>query len=197
MKDGTCVVDGCTRTKLRARGLCSAHYKRLMTHGDVRADVPVQESQRKPCAVAGCKAMCLARNLCNVHYQRVRLYGDALAHVPAQRKRTVAQRGGVCAAAGCELHARGVHGLCQSHANAWRKYGDAGLRIRERIDAGCLCDNPGCSNPATDVDHCHHTGAVRHALCHSCNWALGLLNENRERISGLASLLAAEPVQAG
>ena len=32
------------------------------------------------------------------------------------------------------------------------------------------------------VDHCHKTGKVRGVLCHSCNLALGLLEESIDRV---------------
>lgn len=40
-----------------------------------------------------------------------------------------------------------------------------------------------------DIDHCHQTGRVRGLLCSSCNIALGLLREDRERIIRLADYL--------
>jgi len=36
------------------------------------------------------------------------------------------------------------------------------------------------------VDHCHRTNRVRALLCHGCNTALGLLDENPDRIEKLA-----------
>lgn len=39
----TCAVAGCSGKQI-ARGLCPAHYQRLMAHGDVQADKPVQDT---------------------------------------------------------------------------------------------------------------------------------------------------------
>ncbi len=50
---------------------------------------------------------------------------------------------------------------------------------------GGLCANIGCYNLATHADHDHDTGEARAVLCLGCNSALGLLNEDMERISGL------------
>ena len=36
-----------------------------------------------------------------------------------------------------------------------------------------------------NVDHCHTTGTVRKLLCSPCNTALGLLEEDRERVKKL------------
>jgi len=40
------------------------------------------------------------------------------------------------------------------------------------------------------VDHCHITGKVRGLLCGSCNVALGLLNEDRDRIYKLLEYIS-------
>jgi hypothetical protein len=51
-------------------------------------------------------------------------------------------------------------------------------RLEEKSSRGRLC-----------VDHDHKTGKVRKLLCHSCNRALGLLNEDKETIERLALYL--------
>jgi hypothetical protein len=40
-----------------------------------------------------------------------------------------------------------------------------------------------------DVDHCHTTGKIRGLLCVSCNTALGLLKEDKERAKKLFQYL--------
>jgi hypothetical protein len=39
------------------------------------------------------------------------------------------------------------------------------------------------------VDHCHTTGKVRELLCHNCNTALGLLNEDNTIIQSLSNYI--------
>lgn len=41
----------------------------------------------------------------------------------------------------------------------------------------------------THVDHCHKTGKVRGVLCHSCNIALGIVQENSNVLRSLATYL--------
>ena len=51
-----------------------------------------------------------------------------------------------------------------------------------------------CLKPPNDilyVDHDHATGRVRKLLCQSCNFALGLLEEDVERISRLIDYITA------
>jgi hypothetical protein len=62
---------------------------------------------------------------------------------------------------------------------------------------GGVCANPGCSNPATDVDHDHSCcdgqrscgTCVRALLCSGCNNALGRLRDDVTRVEGLAAYL--------
>lgn len=74
-----------------------------------------------------------------------------------------------------------------------------GLAEFEAMDAmqGGMC--AACGNPpdgrahntkVLHVDHCHRTGAIRQLLCARCNTALGLLNEDPDRIAALGAYIA-------
>lgn len=39
------------------------------------------------------------------------------------------------------------------------------------------------------VDHCHRTGKIRGIICHDCNLAIGLLQEDVDRIGRIVSYL--------
>jgi hypothetical protein len=39
------------------------------------------------------------------------------------------------------------------------------------------------------VDHCHKTGKIRKLLCHKCNCALGMVDDNKDTLSSLISYL--------
>ncbi|MCF6746264.1 hypothetical protein E9529_18705 [Blastococcus sp. KM273128] len=66
---------------------------------------------------------------------------------------------------------------------------DAFWRLQE-LRAG-LCHNPGCTNGATETDHCHDTGAVRGRLCPGCNQGLGLFRHDPELLAGALAYLRA------
>jgi lipoate synthase len=55
-----------------------------------------------------------------------------------------------------------------------------------------ICQNPGCNNPATCIDHCHDSLQVRGRLCNKCNLALGHLNDDPAKITGLLEYLKAQ-----
>lgn len=56
-----------------------------------------------------------------------------------------------------------------------------------------MCANQGCgvkiNTSNSHIDHCHATGKVRGLLCKKCNWALGLLKDDVNKIFGLGVYL--------
>ena len=67
-----CGVLRCTRP-LYAKGLCSSHYRRLMTTGDVRADTPLRIARYTNERCSTCKAKRVyARGYCKRCYAKSR-----------------------------------------------------------------------------------------------------------------------------
>jgi hypothetical protein len=65
---------------------------------------------------------------------------------------------------------------------------DSMLASQDGTCAICYAEpRPGKRN--FHVDHDHETGKVRGILCHNCNTAVGLLDENLERLSAATSYL--------
>lgn len=76
----SCSVVGCgTRPIAGLReGLCSTHYRRKQTTGDVGPAGLVRGGRMGvvPCSVQGCERTYYANDLCRLHYNRLRLKGD-------------------------------------------------------------------------------------------------------------------------
>ena len=65
-----CGVLRCTRP-LYCKGLCSSHYRRLMTTGNVRADIPLRIAKYTDdmkCSVKGCTRKPYAKGKCQRHW---------------------------------------------------------------------------------------------------------------------------------
>jgi hypothetical protein len=87
-----------------------------------------------------------------------------------------------------------------------RKYGITQQdydRILAEQGGGCaICGGPprgpGAANGFFHADHCHRSNEFRGLLCGSCNTALGLLNDDPERVERAAAYLREDrPVLAG
>lgn len=74
---------------------------------------------------------------------------------------------------------------CRVHHRVVR-YGLTPERVRELEAGGCAsCGSAFTSTRDCHFDHDHITGEFRDALCNGCNTALGLLQEDPERITAL------------
>ena len=45
------------------------------------------------------------------------------------------------------------------------------------------------NNKRLAVDHCHTTGKIRKLLCHKCNCALGMVNDDKNKLYSMISYL--------
>lgn len=70
----TCSVSGCQRVVI-AKGLCSAHYKRMRKGIDPRTDPRPLKTHGATCKVAGCGVKAYGLSLCQKHYNRMRKTG--------------------------------------------------------------------------------------------------------------------------
>ena len=76
-----------------------------------------------------------------------------------------------------------------SHKKSKYKLTDEQLAALKAVG---ICQNPGCNNPATCIDHCHASEKVRGRLCNGCNLALGHLSDDLVKITGLVEYLKAQ-----
>ena len=90
----------------------------------------------------------------------------------------------------------------QKNSNLIRNYGltlkayEDMMDAQEELCAVCKQPEAGVHNRGNttvalslSVDHDHETGAVRALLCHKCNKALGLFNDNIELLSDALAYL--------
>lgn len=79
MSSAVCMVDNCDR-RVETRGLCAAHYKRTLHHGDPTVGGPLLPIEvSATCAIEGCGEPVVRRGWCQSHYYRWRTYEDPLA----------------------------------------------------------------------------------------------------------------------
>lgn len=104
---GRCSVDECEKPS-RARGLCSAHYKRYMRGADLKAPIRVAKGQRiyDSCTVPGCGRTHASKGFCNAHYKRS-LKGSSLTE-PLSGAQVV------CKVPGCGKPFK-AKGFCNGH----------------------------------------------------------------------------------
>lgn len=67
-----CTIDGCGKPH-KAKGLCIAHYDKLLVYGNPMVDL---RQQKRICQIDGCDKKHLARGLCANHLSKLRKYGD-------------------------------------------------------------------------------------------------------------------------
>lgn len=92
---------------------------------------------------------------------------------------------------------RSYYSYCRPCNNSRNKVGQRARYLRRQYDLSVAEANAllskGCavcgSVDRLVIDHCHHSGQVRAALCNSCNLALGHAQDDPGRLRALASYL--------
>lgn len=167
----TCTVSDCDRGA-HGQGFCQAHYKRVVVHGDLRSQAPIEDRapRRGPkprCVVEICDRVRYARGYCATHYMRWKA-GDVQADWPigavpglAERfwAKVTKQPGDGCwlwtGAGGPDSYGRFQvdDQLWLTHRWAWvETHGP----VPEGLELDHLCRTPACVRPA-------HLEPVTHA----------------------------------
>lgn len=143
-----------------------------------------------PCLLDDCALPVYARGLCNKHYQSRRDEGFRIELLP------------LCPIPGCVEHVGIMATACRKHNKIIFRYGVTVERLIELFtDARCeACAATG--DLVVDHDHtCCPAGkfegykvacgvCVRGLLCRRCNSALGMLDDDPEKIRGLNRYLS-------
>jgi hypothetical protein len=128
---------------------------------------------KKKCSVRGCPLPATSRGWCGRHYWRWKRYGNPNHKV--QERATVYEP---------IKHDRGPakYGLTdEQYEDLWTSQdGRCAICRTELIRTGMKSCN---------IDHCHKTGVVRGILCRGCNWGMGILGDDPDRLEAAARYL--------
>lgn len=166
-----------------ARGFCKRHYRRARKYGDDPALWPPTGKEFQAGVPEG-------RKRC----RRCLQVKPLDAYSPSARG--VFGRFSYCKACQSEYvngkwherdeEARARDRLRMALGDARRKYGEEGVAVALRREAGEGCDVCGRRGDRMAIDHCHTTGKVRGLLCMGCNVALGAVEDDPDRLRALA-----------
>ena len=181
-----CSLEGCD-SPVNSRGLCSKHYSAARRQGDIPGI--------SPCSHDGCTNPRTTAKYCTSHRGQFERYGnttDIKKYIP-------------CPTGGCgrPMHQRSP--VCSRCKQLKWRYGLTFEKLAEMHEP----ENFQCSNPACDVNdelHVDHDHAccgdnafetkqvscgkcVRGWLCRGCNFALGFIQDNPAKLTGLVEYL--------
>lgn len=81
------------------------------------------------------------------------------------------------------------HPFYSRNSNLMKNYGitsdDYDKMLKEQNNVCKVCNGPAMGKGRYHVDHCHKTGKIRGLLCHKCNVALGMVQDNIEHLNKL------------
>lgn len=144
------------------------------------------------------------RGLCRSHYEKARRSGtlEDLAlpsnHTPEPHK--LSNKDADKRIATCSVCGPNTHIVLREPPNNWRcgskkqyeyVYADstsitASFTVSHSDRLQLLSDQGGkcaiCKAPATSLDHCHTSGAIRGMLCQNCNLGLGLFGDSPDNL---------------
>lgn len=211
MSDRTCAVEGCVIQRVY-RLYCNGHYRRWKRTGEPGpADLRVTLQEPVECSFAGCSNRARTQGLCSGHYGQ-KWKGVPLAALkPAVDTMSRDGEGRkLCNKCSTWMPVEAFYpngntrdGLstyckrCHKDAQLSRTYGltPGEYEAMEAEQQGVckICKGVNSDGRRLFVDHNHSTGAVRGLLCNPCNRALGLLEDNPERLREAAAYLEAYP----
>lgn len=146
MKTDICSIEECDKNVM-GRGLCSAHYSKLLKYGDPLAG---RTHQGGICEVDKCMSPVHAFRMCSKHYERFKKHGDASISRKVKR----------CSVDGCEGKYR-ANGFCEFHNGRFRHHGNplGGGRRKASPNSLTTCEVLGCGDKAISLNLCrkHHS----------------------------------------
>lgn len=181
-----CLVDYCVEVE-RTKGYCGRHYTSLWRNGSpVHVDAVVEITT----GLDGYKvcSKCFKVKTTDSFYSRVR---DGIERVDKSCKDCIQSQASDYRRNRQPEHVAQKRKKTSSIYWAKRKYGDEGVLVRERMDAGEPCDICGGKTAKMAIDHDHGTGEVRGLLCGNCNTGLGLFGDDVDTLEKAIEYLKA------
>jgi hypothetical protein len=196
-RNRTCMGPECDR-RAGWLGYCTSHYAqqrqgRKLT--PLRAYVKIPGD--RVCSVPDCDRPHKARGLCAQHWKHVRLYGEVRPIKPYDLQ------GRVCGIKDCGQPA--VAKLrCRQHLqygyNLSRFGIDVGDFVRMQDEQGgvcAICGDTNTNGKALSVDHDHECcpgdrscgACIRGLLCAHCNFAVGMMRDDPDRLRAAAAYI--------
>ena len=143
----SCSVDGCDR-KHKAKGLCSAHYKRRNKNNMK----PVSNRVRGVCSVDSCDLPHSSLGFCKSHAERARR--GASLDVPLVKQRTS------CSVEGCGRKHE-AKGFCKLHSDRLKRGTPLNQPVEVQIHGRTSCSVQDCDN-----DYAHSGFCSKHIHIH-------------------------------
>lgn len=143
MNADVCKLDGCEKIA-RGRGLCAAHYSKLLKYGDPLAG---RSNDGGTCKVDDCSAALHGLGMCRLHYERFKKHGDPLVARAVRR----------CKVDGCKEKYK-ANGYCEFHNGRAQRYDGnplgGGPRHNPSGSQGGKCKADGCDGVAKHLFYC-------------------------------------------
>ena len=186
-----CIVDGC-KNLIFVKKMCQKHYTRQYRYGSVDF-FKQNKNQNHKCLIDDCLEKPLSKNLCRSHYARWKRNGDNFDKSAPIRKITKYSKNDLCFMPGCLEKAKSKN-FCRKHYQHQSRHKIRFIDILSDLEAGCsVCRTK--ENLCLDHDHsiCKEKSVCgkcyRGVLCRDCNFAIGQVGENPERLRSLAKYI--------
>lgn len=194
-----CVMDNddCHYTHNKVtKGLCGFHYNRVRNGRDTGAPKAKRKIDENGnvmgCEFPGCWRKINARGLCYRHVAQFRA---------GERLRPIGH--GRCLVPNCkqDVPRLSPSPLCKRHSKTAYNFTLEPSQLADLL--GRECDNSGCHEPGTHIDHDHSCcprdkfnrtkyscgKCIRGVLCNKCNTALGMVDDSTQKMLGLVFYL--------
>lgn len=99
-----------------------------------------------------------------------------------------------CSICGSKKVKSGRSWRCKTCSRARLRAKKYGITFEQALAVPDSCEACGVESESLNVDHDHLTGKFRGWLCHSCNMALGQVNDSPERLRDLIIYLRTHPL---